>query len=245
MNESIPTSEHPPELEALLGPPGNPESNDDPDFDFDALWSGLQGQVAEGDATTGGKLQSLSTPKRNMTALLSFGVVLGGTLALMPRRDLSAYPLPLLLLYVGCLGVLLMLALAAVLRPAHRPNLPRWKSMALTALAIAATTVLALVPNLHAHAEVRPFGIMSIAPCALFGLGVGVPIYGLLRLLDRGNPLGRVVAAAAAGLMANITLELKCPYGGAAHLVIGHVMVLVFFVAGALIADRIAEGKRS
>lgn len=241
MNES-PTNERPPELEALLGPPGNRGSDEsDADFDLGALWGSLQERVAEDEETTQSKIRSLSTPKRNMTALLSFGVVLGGTITLMPRRDLSEYPLPLLALYVGCLGVLLLLALAAVLRPAHKPHLPPWQSKALTGVAIAATTVLALVPNLHAHAEVRPFGLMTIAPCALFGLGVGLPIYGLLRLLDRGNPFGRVVAAAAAGLMANIALELKCPYGGAAHLVVGHVMVLVFFVAGALLADRLAD----
>ena len=43
--------------------------------------------------------------------------------------------------------------------------------------------------------------------------------------------ISRLLAASAAGLAANMVLELKCPIGGSAHLLVGHAMLVVVFLA--------------
>jgi len=241
MNEA---QEHPAELEALLGPPGEAESSDD--LDLGALYADVRARVD--DEKPAEKMRALSSPRRYLMAFFAFGIVLGLTVGVMPRADLGSYPPHLLAAYLGSLGVLFVLALLAALRPVHLPPLPRWQNVGLTVLAIVATCVLAVVPGLRDHVTFRlpeSAGFwMQAKNCIGYGLLIGLPVYGALRLLDRGNPLGRLLSAAAAGLCANMMLEMHCPVGGAQHLLATHASVLVIFVVGVLVAEALAHARR-
>ncbi|HJL04194.1 MAG TPA: NrsF family protein [Polyangiaceae bacterium LLY-WYZ-15_(1-7)] len=218
------------ELEALLG---RPEAT--PELDLDGLFAGVRERVEDAERSPSFRLKAQSTPRRRLLGLLAVLGVIAANLLLGTRPDLGTYGPGLLAASFGSLGVLVLLAVFAALRPTHRPPLPRWQVAALTAASLAATVVLAVVPGYHAHAALpeagRALGSHAL-PCLVYGFLVGVPVYAALRLLDRGSPLSRVVAASAAGLAGNLVLELHCPTGGPAHLLAGHAGVVALYVVG-------------
>ena len=248
-------SEVPLELERLLGARG--ATNDGAQSDSalsdsvlsDLGFADLKAQVAAADRSWLGRLRAFSTPTRRLVAFLSFGIIVGLKLMTGHRPDLGDYPPLLLAVYLGSLGVLLAIAMVAALRPLHLPPLRTSVTITFTALTIIATCVLAVAPGFHDHASVRVPGGVSLwqlgGPCFLFGLVIGLPVYVVLRILDRGNPLGRLLAASAAGLTGNMMLELHCPVGGANHLLAGHAMVLVVFVLGVVAAEWFARIRRA
>ncbi|MEM1415822.1 MAG: hypothetical protein AAGH15_13020 [Myxococcota bacterium] len=214
--------------------------------DFSALFADLRAQVEEAEARPSFRLKTQPTSVRRLISGSVFVGLLLASVAYLPREDLAAYPLPLLLTYLGSLGTLFVLTLFAALKPIHEPALSAAKVHGLTALAFAATCVLAVLPPFaHQGFEpVVPDALFHAVPCMIFGFVVALPVYAIVRLVDRGNPLGRILAAAAAGLAANMILEVHCPIAGAAHRGLGHAAILGVLVLGVVIVERIASRDR-
>jgi len=66
------------------------------------------------------------------------------------------------------------------------------------------------------------------------------------RLLDRGAHAGlgrRLLAAAAAGLAADLALELHCPIDDPGHLLAGHAAVGVALAAACALLRRVPRGS--
>jgi hypothetical protein len=127
-----------------------------------------------------------------------------------------------------------------VTRPVHLPAIPRWQSLCLVCVAVAATVVAtfwpvppALAATTHGHG-----GGFIAGVCMGVGLLLGVPVYALLRLVDRGNALGNLVAAAAAGLAGNFVLKAHCSIAGTSHELLGHASVAFVFVVGLGLVHR-------
>ena len=78
-----------------------------------------------------------------------------------------------------------------------------------------------------------------LSPCGLVGALVALPVYLLVRLLDRGSSLSAVAAGTAAGLAGNTFLQMHCANTGTAHMALGHAMVVVWCVLGVLLARRL------
>lgn len=221
-----------PELAALLA--SVDDERPDPS-EVDALYGGVRGHILAAKASPVERLRARPTWLRRLLGVLAFLFVVGITTGTQRRADLAAYPLAHLLAYLGSLATLIAVCTFAALRPLHRPSLPKLTGIGLGLLAIAATVVLAIVPDFHAHAPLPSGGLLAHAsPCFVYGFLVGAPIYAALRVLDRGNPLGRVLAASAAGLTGNLVLEIQCPSGGVDHLVVGHASVVALYVLGVL-----------
>jgi hypothetical protein len=126
-----------------------------------------------------------------------------------------------------------------VTRPVHLPALPRWQSVSLVAVAVGATIVAAFWPIPAAVAANYDHGGGFMAgACMGVGLLLGVPVYALLRLVDRGNALGNLVAAAAAGVAGNFVLKAHCSIPGTSHELFGHASVALVFVLGLGLVHR-------
>jgi len=216
--------------------------------ELDELFAGVRGQVDKSGARRLSSLAEQPTNRRRLFALICFSLIVLGLGALLPRPDLAAFPGLALALILGSFGTLLVAAVVVAFRPIYVPALsPVWK-VGLCVAAIAAAFAVALVPELHDHVAARPpdeMGVLGhMVPCLSYGLVAGLPAYALLRLLDRGAPFGRVLAGAAAGLGANMVLELHCPVGGTQHLMMGHAMVVVLFIVGVVLVERLIVGVR-
>lgn len=221
-----------PELAALLARVD--DERPDPS-EVAALYGGVRGHIVAAKGSPVERLRARPTWLRRLLGVLVFLFVVGITTGTQRRVDLAAYPLAHLLAYLGSIATLIAVCTFAALRPLHRPSLPKLTGIGLGLLAIAATVVLAIVPDFHAHAPLPSGSLLAHAsPCFVYGFLVGAPIYVALRVLDRGNPLGRVLAASAAGLTGNLVLELQCPSGGVDHLVVGHAGVVALYVLGVL-----------
>ena len=234
------THENEAELEKLLGPRGS-----DPGaapFDVDAMFAEMERDIAADEGRVLSRIRQQPTWRRQALAFASFVVVVLATVFGMPGGALATFPVWILAVQAVSLTVLFGLALVVALRPPHLPSLPPRQGWALSGAAIVATAALALVPS-FAEAGLYPTDDMAYwkhtLPCLLWGLLVGLPIYGVLRVLDRGNPLGRLLAASAAGLAANVMLQLHCAMGDLGHLLGGHALVLVIYVAGVAATERV------
>ncbi len=141
--------------------------------------------------------------------------------------------------------LLIIVAMFMVTRPVHLPALPRWQSICLACVAIGATVVAAFWPipaALAASTHDHQGGFMAGA-CMSVGLLLGVPVYALLRLVDRGNALGSLVAAAAAGVAGNFVLKAHCSIAGTSHELLGHASVAVIFVVGLSLVHRLIPSR--
>jgi hypothetical protein len=209
--------------------------------ELDELFEGVRDQVEKSGARRLNALAEQPTHRRRLFALACFALIVVGLGALLPHSNEPLPPLALAAIF-GSFGVLLLLAVLVAFRPIYVPALsPVWK-IGLGVVAIAAAVAVALVPELHAHLTARPpeDALLGRAlPCLTMGLLAGLPGYAFLRLLDRGAPFGRLLAGVAAGLAANMVLELRCPVGGTEHLMFGHAMVVVLFVVGVVLVERL------
>jgi hypothetical protein len=134
---------------------------------------------------------------------------------------------------------LLLVAMLMVTRPVHLPELPRWQALCVVCVAIGATVLAAFWPYPAAQAAAHEHGGGVMAGvCMGVGLLLGVPVYALLRLVDRGNAFGSLVAAAAAGLAGNFVLKAHCSVPGTSHELFGHASVAVLFVLGLGLVHR-------
>ena len=197
------------------------------------MFADVRSRCERSDRTLAGFLRSRSTAVRRVLVLTVFGALgLVGWFA-FPLIDAEGRSLQWTASLVA-FCVLLVLAIFMVTRPVHLPALPRWQSICLACVAVGATVVAAFWPipaALAASTHDHGGGVMAGA-CMGVGLLLGVPVYALLRLVDRGNALGNLVAAAAAGVAGNFVLKAHCSIAGTSHELLGHASVALIFVLG-------------
>jgi hypothetical protein len=133
------------------------------------------------------------------------------------------------------------------------PLLSRGKIFVLVGLGLVAAVVLATMPAPHS----LPIHLVghgpsalwtSGSPCMYVGLTLGIPVYIVLRIVDRGSPLGAVLAASAAGLLANLVLQVHCPVTSVGHRLVGHASIgpiLLMCLSLALLFERFVISRRS
>ncbi|MGB5811692.1 MAG: hypothetical protein WBG86_14240 [Polyangiales bacterium] len=220
--------------------PSDPPANDEL---LDRMFADVQKQCDKSDKSMGGFLRSRSTLARRLVLLVVFGML--GIVALLnlPMVDESMRSTP----WVTTLGaylILLMVAMIVVTRPVHHPELPRWQILCLVGIAVGATVLAAFAPGSGAQAATHQHatGVMA-GICMGFGLLLGVPVYAALRLVDRGNAFGSLVAAAAAGLAGNFVLKAHCAIDTTSHVLLGHASVAVLFVVGLGLVHRLIPSK--
>lgn len=222
-----------------LDAPDTPQNRDR----LDRMFATVRAECDQSDRTLGGFLRSRSTNTRRLIALTIFaGLAVLGWFVIPLVSDQARTTEWTVSLLSFC--VLILLAMFMVTRPVHLPALPRWQSISLVCIAIAATVAAAFWPHPAAHAAAVEAGdgVMAGA-CMGFGLLLGIPVYVLLRLVDRGNALGSLVAAAAAGVAGNFVLKAHCPISGTSHELLGHASVAVVFVVGLGLMHRLMPAK--
>jgi hypothetical protein len=210
---------------------------------FEEMFSEVKAQCDKSDRTLAGFLRSRSTATRRMLVLSIFAVLgIAGWFAVPVIAAEGRSVQWTASLVAFC--ILLVLAMFMVTRPVHLPALPRWQSVSLVALAVGATIVAAFwpIPAALSAAHDHGGGFMAGA-CMGVGLLLGVPVYALLRLVDRGNALGNLVAAAAAGVAGNFVLKAHCAIPGTSHELLGHASVALVFVVGLGLVHRWIPSK--
>lgn len=208
------------------------------------MFADVQSRCERSDRTLAGFLRSRSTAARRALVLAVLGALgLVGWFAfpLIGAEGRSVQWTASLIAFC----VLLVLAIFMVTRPVHLPALPRWQSICLACIAVGATVIAAFWPipaALAASTHEHGGGFMAGA-CMGVGLLLGVPVYALLRLVDRGNALGNLVAAAAAGVAGNFVLKAHCSIAGTSHELLGHASVALIFVLGLGLVHRWIPSK--
>jgi hypothetical protein len=211
---------------------------------FEQMYAEVKAECDKSDRTVAGFLRSRSTIARRVVVLSVFALLgLAGWFAfpLIATEGRSVEWTATLAAFC----VLLVLAMFMVTRPVHLPAIPRWQSLCLVCVALGATVVAAFWPvpaALAATTHDHGGGFMAGA-CMGVGLLLGVPVYALLRLVDRGNALGSLVAAAAAGVAGNFVLKAHCSIAGTPHELLGHASVAVIFVVGLGLVHRLVPTK--
>ena len=218
-------------------------------LDAEAMFHEVKGQITGADRSPAWWLRSRPTIVRRGIGVLAFVVIAVLGLFALPRPDMSVYPMARMVASLVALGVLLLLSMITALRPLHEPAIGRGRALAIVASALLATLVVTALPPAH-HAHPASLGgtgdalLGRAAPCLYFGLLIGLPVYVLVRLLDRGSMLGALLAAAAAGLAGNFVLQLHCPITATAHQLVAHFTVAAIFVAAIFAIEAIRERRR-
>ena len=210
---------------------------------MDRMFIDMKARCDKNDRSVTGFLRSRSTVARRLIVLTVFSLLaIAGWFAFPLVGDQARTAQWTASLVTFC--VLLVLAMFMVTRPVHLPALPRWQSVCLACIAVGATVLAAFWPYPAAQAATHDHtgGVMAGA-CMGVGLLLGVPVYALLRLVDRGNAFGSLVAAAAAGLAGNFVLKAHCSVPGTSHELLGHASVAVVFVLGLGLVHRWIPSK--
>jgi hypothetical protein len=237
------------ELRALarsaLGSVGPADGADGTDEVLASLRSKVAAGVAAEDSRPLAALRRRPGWQRNLVGLAALVTLVVATRVAMPRADLAVYPTWRLALeltvYVAAFG----LASLVALRGAHLPTLPRLQTYALVVATVGLVALVGMLPAPHAHSVPASRGAAELlSGCALMGVMVALPVYALVRSLDRGSSLSAIAAAAAAGLAGNAFLQMRCANTSQAHLVFGHAAVGVWLVAGVALV-RAVERRRA
>ncbi len=207
--------------------------------DLDGMYAALRADL-ERESGLRGWLRARSTAVRGL-AVLGLVAVLCAVAALgFARPDLGSYPLPRLALGVSAMASLLILSLALALRPLQQPALPSWAAKGAIAGSLLVLAALYLVVPLEPPSTELDGSVLGPAlGCLGVGLLLGVPVYGVLLLLDRGGSHRALPMAIASGLAANLVLHIHCPSAEPTHLMLGH------FGAAALLLAAIAFWVRA
>lgn len=210
---------------------------------IDRMFAGVRAECDKSDRSIPGFLRSRSTMARRLIVLSVFAVLAIVGWFAFPLVDDQARTIQWATSLVA-FCVLLLVAMFMVTRPVHLPALPHWQSICLVCIALGATVLAAFWPHPAAQAATEdPTGGVMVGACMGAGLLLGVPVYALLRLVDRGNALGSLVAAAAAGLAGNFVLKAHCTVPGTSHELLGHASVAVLFVLGLGMIHRFVPAK--
>lgn len=210
---------------------------------MDRMFADMKADCDKSDRSFKGFLRSRSTMVRRLIVLAVFAALAAVGWFAFPLVGDQARTIPWgTSLAAFC--ILLVIAMFMVTRPVHLPALPHWQSLCLVCIAIGATVLAAFWPHPAAQAASHdPGGGVMVGACMGVGLLLGVPVYALLRLVDRGNALGSLVAAAAAGVAGNFVLKAHCSVPGTSHELLGHASVALLFVAGMGLVHRFVPTK--
>ena len=214
---------------------------------LDRVYEGLRTECERSDKSVSGYLRSRSTTVRRLIVLIAFAVILFVAIENFPMVEEPARTARWTVTLIAY-GVLLVLTLLVATRPLQLPALSRWKTNCVICVAVGATILAAVLPSSGAEAVGSTGGHehgagLMFASCMGLGLLFGVPIYALLRMFDRGNTFGALIAAAAAGLAGNLLLKMHCPVDTTAHVLMGHSSVALLYVAGLGLVHRLIPSK--
>ncbi|GAB5543075.1 MAG: hypothetical protein SangKO_028350 [Sandaracinaceae bacterium] len=219
-----------PELERWLSEAREVEGERADPEALDGMLESVEREIARAEKKPSFWLRTRPTWIRRAIASGAALAVVGLTGALMLREDFHDYPMSYMALALGSLGALLLLSVHQALRPLHRPPLQGARKVGVVAVTLGATLALALFSP---HEAGEAHGVLDhVSGCLFFGLLLGVPVYFVLRLLDRGAQATSLLAACAAGLLGNLVLQLHCPRKDPEHLMLAHFSVVLLFVAG-------------
>lgn len=206
--------------------------------DFDGLYAALRSDIARERGWRAWLRERSATAR-----LLGASGVIAALCALcalgFARRDLAEYPSERMALSLAAMGLLLLVSLMVALRPLQRPGLPRWAAPAAASASLLALAALYLVSPLEPYAVLDAASLRPALICLAIGLALGVPVYAVIALLDRGGARRAMPMAAAAGLAANLMLHIHCPSTQSWHLMLGH------FGAAALLLLSVALWARA
>jgi hypothetical protein len=210
-----------------------------PAGELDAMFRDMEGQVKQAESRPTWWFRSRSTRARRAMALGAFLVVVGVSALFTPTSGMAGRPM--MPVNVAALAFLVIASLFVAIRPIHVPALPRWQAHALVALSLLATIVIAMASG--EPTELPGTLWEHASPCMYFGLFMGIPVFAVARLLDRGTMLGPILAAAAAGLVGNVALQLHCPIANPPHTMAGHVSVAVLFVTAIALTEVVLRRR--
>jgi hypothetical protein len=219
----------------------------EPQPDIADLFGSVQSQIAQ-EHGWAAWLRSRSTAMR---AWLAFGLIVMlavGTSLGWLRPDIAVYPMGRMVMVLASIALLTALGVGFVLRPLQRPALPVWAGPALICAAVLGLLGFYSLPIAHeAHpASLQAPGVAALLararPCVVVGLLLGAAVFAALRALDRGGTRRSLQCAAAAGLCANLVLQLHCPNTAPLHLLAGHFAVLVVLLAVVALWPRSSRG---
>jgi hypothetical protein len=157
---------------------------------------------------------------------------------------MAVYPAARMAAALLVLGAGFAISLLLALRPLQRPGVPgRTVVLAISAVLVGVLVLYGLPAAHLAHpSSLHEPGALSVLrraiPCLAIGVAIGVAVYGLLALLDRGGSRRAPVMAIAAGLAANLALQLHCPITAPLHMIVGHLGVALLLLAGAVLIAR-------
>jgi hypothetical protein len=232
------------ELAAMIAEVAQASRAEVADVDLRGVLAGVRERVAAADRSPLGWLRSRPTAMRRLLGALGALLLLAFTFVLGLRQDLDAYPTLRLAVAVVALGVLLGASLFQALRPLHQPPLAPLPRRLLVAASLLATAFLCLLPDPTPEGLADPHAVAHATPCTLFGLLIGLPVFLLVRLLDR-NPASTapLLVACAAGLLGNLSLQMHCANGDPVHLMAGHFSVLLLFLSGVAVIQALARRR--
>ncbi|MGF1467941.1 MAG: NrsF family protein [Sandaracinaceae bacterium] len=198
------------------------------------LFTKVEDDIEQAEKSRAFWFRSRPTWMRRLLAAAVAGVIFLVASMLVLREDLASYPTLRMVLVLSSMAVLLGLAIHQALRPLHRPPLPNLTRAVIIGATLTATCALALLPPPHPVPPVdRGTLVLHAMPCLMYGLLLGLPVYLALRVMSRGrNGAGSLLAACAAGLLGNASLQMHCPNNHPEHLLVGHFGVVVAFVGG-------------
>jgi hypothetical protein len=229
------------ELSRLLRPALEPAS------DLADLFASVQTDIAQ-ERGLAAWLRSRPTALR-MSMAFGCVVALGAATGLgWLRPDIAVYPMARMVMVLATMALLIALGVGLVLRSLQRAALPSWASGATIAAAVLALLAFYSLPIAHeAHpSSLQAPGVAALLararPCVIVGLLLGAAVFAALRALDRGGARRSLLRAAAAGLCANLVLQLHCPNTAPMHLLAGHFAVLVVLLAAVALWPRSARG---
>jgi len=190
-----------------------------------------------------GRLRSLSTPVRLLAGLLILALTAVGVGALLRRPDFPVYPRLLMAASLLLLAVLALLSVRVVLRPLQTAEPGRVAAGLLMLLGLGVPVALALLPEAHAFVHEHPESFAGrgadlwprAARCLAFGMLLSSPLLLWVWLADRRerwSPARLALAAAGAGLGANLYLLLHCPLVAREHLLAGHASTGIVLLLG-------------
>ncbi|NOY93558.1 MAG: DUF1109 domain-containing protein [Deltaproteobacteria bacterium] len=211
--------------------------------DLSGMLSSIEAQVSRSESGTGSWLKSRSTRTRRALAVASFIALSLFAFFAMDGRGLTNLPLWAVGVCLGSLGLMIVLSLWVALRPLQAPALSTGAVTALAALSVGCAVVVAFIPQAAHHSSAGSAGLLA-SPCMYMGLLIGLPVYALSRVLDRGSRLSSVLAASAAGLTGNFVLALNCPIHDPRHMLLGHASVVVLFIVGVVLVRAVESRLR-
>ncbi len=226
---------------ALAGALGA-EDDPSPD-DMAALLSSVKSAV---ERETGARAwaRSRSTPARLVGALAAVAALAAVVATGSPRGDLAEMSKLRLLSAMVLYGGLAFACLLVAMRPLQRPSLAPSAGRGLIVAGLAVAVGFALAPAASGLSlwSASPTLVPEAMTCFAFGAALAVPLLGVGWLLDRGGYAGGgrlLLAAGSAGLAGSLFLELHCDMQMPAHLMLGHVTVVVALLGGGLILSTL------